>query len=179
MSTAHCGELILGNIKWKEHSGGSTCLYTAWKDQKCCKSEEFLRSIKNVWLLQQSVYIKFIPIQAWIEKTQSELQHVYKEPTHWAFGSLHYVFLLSSKSKQEVSVLFKTDMTRWSLWRKQYCPTTASTSRTRQIMSDHQTNTSPHNLWESRVVLVASKWTLEVTQKWLCFPAPSSWATFL
>lgn len=42
---------------------------------------------------QQSVYVKFISFQAWIEKSQFELQYVYKQATNRAFGTLHYFFL--------------------------------------------------------------------------------------
>lgn len=44
---------------------------------------------------QQSIYIKFISFQAWIEKLQSELQYVYRQATNQDFGSLHYFFHVS------------------------------------------------------------------------------------
>lgn len=85
---------------------------------------------------RQSIFTSlfFIPFQAWIEKSQSELQYVYKHVANRAF----IIFsCTSSKAKQEVGVLFKTNLIgigtqhdKRALWRRPNCPRIASTGRT-------------------------------------------------
>lgn len=46
--------------------------------------------------LPAALYIKFIPFQAQIEKSQADLQFVYKQETNQALGSLHFFLYLKS-----------------------------------------------------------------------------------
>lgn len=72
---------------------------------------------------------------------------VYKA-TNWVFGSLHYLFpvFLVKLNKKWMSPSRRTwqkpSMRRWALWKKQHCPTWASTCRTSWATYGHQTTFS-------------------------------------
>lgn len=80
MSTAPCRELVLGSITW-----GALPASAQWGNSSStehCKNTDFLQPAEDVWLLPAALYIKFIPVQAQTEKSQTDLQFVHKQATN-------------------------------------------------------------------------------------------------
>lgn len=55
--------------------------------QSVTKMQSFYGQQRMSDYYQQSGYIKFFPFQAWIKKSQSELQYVYQQARNRTFGS--------------------------------------------------------------------------------------------
>lgn len=99
MSTVRCRERVLGSITW-----GALPASALWGNSRSTehsKNADFLQPTEDIWILPAALYIQFIPFQSQTEKSQTDLQFVYKQATNQALGSLHFSWT-SSQVKQEV-----------------------------------------------------------------------------
>lgn len=167
--------------KWAQHAAGSLFWGTSHEESargaipasaqcgkirstKRYKNAEFLRPGKDVWLLPAIWLHQVFPFSGMDKKNPS-------------------LSCSMSINEQEIGPLgarttwWEPSMARWALWRQQYCPTTASTSRTRWATYD-----PPRPLPTIYVSQKQVRWRAgecsKRTPKYR-FPGPRSRATFL